>query len=103
MRAQVSLEALVSFSAFLAFLLVLLYSFVGLQERTGDFGDELAARSCAFETAELAGYYYLDGLHSNFPLEIWEAVGVEGTVHCVRGNHNASSRALVIENEGEPV
>ncbi len=103
MRGQLSLEALVTFSAFLAFILVLLYSFVGLNSRANEFGEKLAARSCAFETAELAGYYFLDGLGSYFPLELKETVGIGGEVHCGRGGHNASSRTLVIEDEREPI
>ena len=103
MKGQLSLEALITFSAFLAFLLVLLYSFFGLSTRAEDFGEELAAHSCAFETAELAGYYFLDGIGSYFPLELKNAVGVEGDVRCKRGEHNESSKTLVVEDGREPV
>jgi len=103
MRGQLGLEALISFSAFLAFLLVLFYAFMNLHATAGRLSDELAARYCASGTAELDGYYGLDGLHSHFPLDIRDAVEIGGEVHCTRGNFTAVSKVLVTESEKEPI
>lgn len=102
-RAQLSIEALVTFSAFLAFLLVLLSAFLALNTRAEKLGEEFSARSCSFQTAELASYYGLDGLHSYFPLKVRDSVQVGDEVHCTRGNSTSKSKILVIENEKEPV
>ena len=103
MKGQLGLEALISFFAFLAFLLVLFYAFMNLHAAAGRLSDELAARYCAFGTAELDGYYGLDGLHSHFPLDIRETVEVGGEIHCTRGNATHSSKVLVTESGKEPI
>jgi hypothetical protein len=102
-KAQLSLEALIVFSEFLAFLLLLFSSFLSLNARAEKLGEELAARSCASGTAELAGYYGLDGLHSHFPLEISDSVEVGGEIRCTRGSSSSSVKVLVIKVEKEPV
>jgi hypothetical protein len=103
MKGQISLEALVAVSAFLAFILVLLYSFIGLQGKADDFSERMAARSCAAETAELAGYYSLDGKGSDFLLLVKEAIGIDGEVHCRRGRYNESAKALAGGSNKEPI
>ncbi|MFH1448130.1 MAG: hypothetical protein ABIG39_04665 [Candidatus Micrarchaeota archaeon] len=103
MKAQISLEAFVSFSAFLVFILAMLYLFMNLGSRADDIGEELAARSCAEATAELASYYELDGSYTYFPLGIHTAVEVGGKVHCTRGDATWASDVLVVEDYGEPV
>ena len=103
MRGQLTLEALVALSAFIALLLALVHLFIAVHSSAEEFGERAAARSCAVQTAELAGYYALDGRGSFFPLEIGDSFRAGGEIYCVRGKFNSSSETLVVEDGMEPV
>ncbi len=103
MKAQLTLEAIISISAFLVFLLLLFYSLSNMNSRLEIFHDEMSSEICALETAELVDYFRLDGLHSHFSLSISVVVDSDGKGYCTRGNTTSSSETLVEKNEKEPM